>query len=80
MSHPGNAIQPHFPIPPGEYNASWMSSLIAAIQRALRLQLQQPVSNIHLMSPDGTVYYLSVNNAGVVSTTAATKTDDRPPL
>lgn len=69
-----------FPAPPGNYSPGYMASLISVIQRAIRGVRYQNIDALYLMAPDGGLWKVTVSNAGTLTTTAASKTDARPPL
>lgn len=58
----------------------YIQSLTHAIKRALRLQDYRAKAQVLLLAPNGTVYKLSVDNAGTLVVAAASKNDPRPPL
>lgn len=76
------AAAPTFSPAPTQYNQQWQSSFLAALQRKLGL-LAGPYTiqpQLLLQSPDGTVWQISVSNAGVISATQAVHGTIIPPL
>lgn len=59
---------------------AYFQSMTRAIKRALRLQDYRAKPQVLLMSPNGSVYKLSVDNTGTLVVAAASKNDPRPPL
>ena len=60
--------------PPQQYTQQWASSLLAQLQRRLGL-LAGPYTiqpQLLLQSPDGTVWQITVSNAGAITATVAT--------
>ena len=67
---------------PSGYNQQWTSSFLAALQRKLGL-LAGPYTiqpQLLLQSSDGTVWQVTVDNAGVISAAVATRGQIVPPL
>jgi hypothetical protein len=65
---------PSFGPAPAQYSQSWMSALTASLSRRLGL-LAGPYTiqpQLLLQSPDGTVWQVTVDNAGVISAAVAT--------
>lgn len=73
---------PTFSPPPQQYSQSWQSTFLASLQRRLGLfagpYTIQP--QLLLQSPDGTVWQVTVSNAGVISATVAPHGATIPPL
>lgn len=69
-----NPPAPNFGAAPQQYSQHWASSLTAHLSRRLG-QLAGPYTvqpQLLLQSPDGTVWQITVSNAGVVSAAVAT--------
>lgn len=65
---------PTFGSAPQQYSQQWAASLLANISRHLGL-LSGPYTiqpQLLLQSPDGTVWTITVSNAGAISATVAT--------
>lgn len=65
---------------PGSYSASWTNMLLGQLTRRLG-NLTGPWDAqpfVHLVSPNGTVYRVSVSDAGVLSTSVADRSQPRP--
>jgi len=60
------------PTPPETYNASNMASAFESIKQAMgeAISPTQAVGGIMLQSADGSVYRITVSNAGVLTSTA----------
>ena len=60
------------PTPPETYNASNMASAVESIKQAMgeAISPTQAVGGIMLQSADGSVYRITVSNAGVLTSTA----------
>ena len=60
------------PTPPETYNASNMAAAFESIKQAMgeAISPTQSVGGIMLQSPDGSVYRITVSNAGVLTSTA----------
>ncbi len=74
--------QPSFGTVPRQYDATYFSAFIALLSRRLSLlagpnTVQQ---QILLQAPDGTVYEVTVNNSGVLTTAVATRGTIQPPI
>lgn len=65
---------PSFGAPPQQYTQQWASALLAQLSRKLGLlagpNTIQP--QLLLQSPDGTVWQVTVSNAGAISAAIAT--------
>jgi len=62
----------NIPTPPEKYNASNMASAFESIKQAMgeAISPTQAVGGIMLQSADGSVYRITVSNAGVLTSTA----------
>ena len=62
----------NIPTPPETYNASNMASAFESIKQAMgeAISPTQAVGGIMLQSADGSVYRITVSNAGVLTSTA----------
>ena len=62
----------NIPTPPENYNASNMASAFESIKQAMgeAISPTQSVGGIMLQSADGSVYRITVSNAGVLTSTA----------
>jgi hypothetical protein len=74
--------QPSFGIVPRQYDATYYSAFMSLLSRRLSLlagpnTVQQ---QILLQAPDGTVYEVTVNNSGVLTTAVATRGTIQPPI
>lgn len=74
--------QPTFGNVPERYDQSWFNSFTAQLSRRLSLlagpnTVQQ---QILLQSPDGTVYQVTVDNTGALTTAVATRGTIQPPI
>lgn len=70
-----NPSSPSFGAAPQQYSQAWASALMAQLSRKLGL-LAGPYTvqpQLLLQSPDGTVWQITVSNAGVVSAAVATQ-------
>lgn len=68
-----NPSSPSFGAAPQQYSQQWASSLMAQLSRKLGL-LAGPYTvqpQLLLQSPDGTVWAITVDNAGVISAAVA---------
>ena len=74
--------QPSFGVVPRQYDPSYFSSFMSLLSRRLSLLAGPNIvqQQILLQAPNGTVYEVTVNNAGVISTTVATRGDVQPPI
>lgn len=79
MSDPFS-FDPGLPSPPQNYSPGFMSSVLSAIRRLYRLVPFTVMPHIHLSAPNGTVYRVSVDNTGTLTTAVADKNGPRPPL
>lgn len=64
---------PSFGSPPQQYTQQWASALLAQLSRRIGL-LAGPYTiqpQLLLQSPDGTVWQITVDNAGVISAAVA---------
>lgn len=59
------------PVPPTSYNPNTFAQAFDAIRRAVQplISKDEAAPRLLLRSPDGTVYEVTVSNAGVLSTT-----------
>lgn len=59
------------PVPPQSYNSNTFAQAFDAIRRAVQplISKDEAAPRLLLRSPDGTVYEVTVSNAGVLSTT-----------
>lgn len=65
---------------PSNYSASWMATFLGQLTRRLS-NLSGPWDAqpfVHLSSPNGTVYRVSVSDTGVLSTSVADRSQPRP--
>jgi hypothetical protein len=74
--------QPSFGIVPRQYDATYYSAFMSLLSRRLSLlagpnTVQQ---QILLQAPNGTVYEVTVNNSGVLTTAVATRGTIQPPI
>ena len=62
----------NIPTPPEKYNASNMASAFESIKQAMgeAISPTQSVGGIMLQSANGSVYRITVSNAGVLTSTA----------
>jgi len=68
-----NPPAPNFGTAPQQYSQQWASALAAQLSRRLGL-LAGPYTvqpQLLLQSPDGTVWQVTVSNAGAITTTVA---------
>lgn len=73
---------PVFGAPPQQYSQAWASSLTSSLARKLGL-LAGPYTiqpQLLLQSPDGQVWQITVDNAGVISAAVAARGDVVPPV
>lgn len=72
---------PELDIPePPTGTPNWMANTIRSIKRALRMIPFKPLPQVYLLSPNGTVYRVSVDNTGTLVVAQGSKDDPRPPL
>jgi hypothetical protein len=74
--------QPSFGTVPRQYDATYYSAFMSLLSRRLSLlagpnTVQQ---QILLQAPNGTVYEVTVNNSGVLTTAVATRGTIQPPI
>ena len=72
---------PSFGTPPDRYDSSWLSAFLALLTRRMALlagpNTIQP--QIMLQSPNGTVYVVTVDNTGTLTTAVASRGTAPPP-
>jgi hypothetical protein len=68
------------PPAPDKYSGAWAQSLIGGILRITRMLPYTPVPHVYLVSPNGSVYRVTVSNAGALQVALSDKTIPRPPL
>lgn len=74
--------QPSFGVVPRAYDPGYFTAFMAQLARRLS-NLSGPNTvqqQILLQAPNGTVYEVTVNNSGVLTTTAATRGTIQPPI
>jgi hypothetical protein len=75
--------QPSFGSAPQQYSQQWAAALLAQLARRLGL-LAGPYTvqpQLLLQSPDGTVWQVTVSNAGAITAAVASPSqEERPPL
>jgi hypothetical protein len=73
---------PSFGAAPQKYDAIWMTAFLSQLARRIGL-LAGPNSiqpQILLQAPNGTVYEVTVDNSGNITTTVATRGVVQPPM
>ena len=60
----------NFPVPPGQINQSYVIQILDILRKAFvsLVSKDQSVSRILLEAPNGTVYSVTVSNAGALTT------------
>jgi hypothetical protein len=60
-----------FPLPPPQYDQGYLTRVLENLRTTLRgaVSKEEAVDGILLQSPDGSVWRLSVDNTGAVTTT-----------
>lgn len=83
MTIPGRpSAAPSFGAPPERYDRGWMSAFTAQLTRRFGL-LAGPYTiqpQLLLQSPDGTVWQITVSNAGAITAAVATHGATVPPV
>jgi hypothetical protein len=74
--------QPTFGTVPRQYDAGYFSAFMSLLSRRLSLLAGPNIvqQQILLQAPNGTVYEVTVNNSGVITTAVATRGDVQPPI
>jgi len=74
--------QPSFGTVPRQYDPTYFSAFMSLLSRRLSLLAGPNIvqQQLLLQAPNGTVYQVTVNNSGVITTTVATRGDVQPPI